>query len=64
MGEDYYPVPWEMLDYNTDLGGYQVELTKAQLEQAPKFSRSEGWNWNRENDQRVYSYYEADPYWM
>jgi len=64
MGEDYYPVPWKMLNYDTDLGGYRVNLTKAQLEQAPKFSSSEGWNWNRENDQRVYSYYEADPFWM
>jgi len=64
MGEDYYPVPWAMLQYDTDLGGYRVDLTKDQLEAAPKFTESEGWNWNRENDRRVYEYYEADPYWM
>jgi hypothetical protein len=63
MGEDYYPVPWAMLRYDTNLGGYRVNLTKEQLEQAPKFSSSEGWNWSRENDRRVYEYYEADPYW-
>jgi hypothetical protein len=64
MGEDYYPVPWAMLRYDTDLGGYRLNLTKDQLEQAPKFSDSQGWNWNRENDRRVYQYYEANPYWM
>ena len=64
MGEGYYPVPWSMLRYDTNLGGYRVNLTKNQLEQAPKFNTSQGWNWSRENDQRVYSYYDADPYWM
>src|ERR1700674_4248208 len=24
MGEDYYPVPWSMLKYDTNLGGYRV----------------------------------------
>src|SRR6202140_1496548 len=28
MGEDYYPVPWSILNYDTNLGGYRVKLTK------------------------------------
>src|ERR1039457_317034 len=36
MGEDYYPVPWSMLKYETDLGAYRVNLTKDQLDKAPK----------------------------
>src|SRR5215470_8633482 len=63
MGEDYYPVPWSMLTYDTGLGGYQTSLTKEQLEKAPKFTQSTGWNWTRENDQRVHDYYGAAPYW-
>lgn len=63
MGEDYYPVPWSTLRYDTKLGGYLVNLTKDQLDKAPKFNESRGWNWNRENDQRVYGYYDARPYW-
>ena len=35
MGEDYYPVPWSTLHYDTNLGGYLVNLTKDQLEKAP-----------------------------
>ena len=63
MGEEYYPVPWSTLKYDTSLGGYRVNLTKGQLEKAPKYSSSTGWNWNRENDRRVYEYYRAAPYW-
>jgi sporulation protein YlmC with PRC-barrel domain len=63
MGEDYYPVPWSMLKYDTNLGGYRANLTADQLEKAPKYSRSTDWNWSRENDQRVYKHYKANPYW-
>ena len=63
IGEDYYPMPWSTLKYDTDLGGYRVGVTKSQLENAPKYSESTGWNWNRDNDRRVYDYYKADPYW-
>jgi len=63
MGEDYYPVPWSMLDYDTNLGGYRVSLTKDQLDRAPKYTKSTDWKWNRENDRRVYDYYRITPYW-
>lgn len=63
MGEDYYPVPWATLKYDTNLGGYRTNLTESQLKGAPKYSESTGWNWNRENDRRVYDYYRAPPYW-
>src|SRR6202521_3809395 len=63
MGEDYYPVPWSMLKYDTNLGGYRVKLTKDQLDKAPKYSKSTDGNWNRDNDRRVYEYYKVPPYW-
>jgi len=63
IGEDYYPVPWSMLKYDTSLGGYRVGLTKAQLDKAPRYSKSTDWNWNRDNDRRVYDYYNTPPYW-
>ena len=63
MGEDYYPVPWSMLNYDTGLEGYRTNLAKEQIERAPKYSESTGWNWNRENDRRVYDYYRIRPYW-
>ena len=63
MGEEYYPMPWSKLDYETGLGGYYVDITEDQLRGAPKFSRSTDWDWrNRTNDQRVYKYYN-EPLW-
>jgi len=63
MGEDYYPVPWATMKYDTRLGGYRANLTKEQLDKAPKYTKSTSWNWSRENDQRVYDYYQTPPYW-
>ena len=42
---------------------YRTNITKEQLDRAPKYSESTSWNWSRENDQRVYDYYRARPYW-
>lgn len=63
MGEDYYPVPWSTLNYDTRLGGYRINFTENQLQKAPKYNENTSWNWNRENEQRVYSYYQTRPYW-
>src|SRR6202045_2312747 len=45
VGEDYYPVPWVTLKYDQNLGGYLVNLTRDQLDKAPKYTQSTGWNW-------------------
>jgi hypothetical protein len=63
MGEDYYPMPWAKLDYDTSLGGYRVDITEGQLKGAPKFNRSTDWNWtDRSRDRAVYDYYNT-PLW-
>lgn len=36
IGNDYYPIPWEMLSYDTELGGYVVDLTREKIETAPR----------------------------
>ena len=54
MGEDYYPLPWSKLDYDTRLGGYRADITENQLKGAPKFTRSTDWDWsNRERRKSV-----------
>jgi hypothetical protein len=58
-----YPLPWSKLDYDTQLGGYRVDITENQLKGAPKFTRSTDWDWsNRTNDEKVYKYYN-EPLW-
>jgi hypothetical protein len=37
LGEDFHPIPWPLLTYNSRLGGYVVDLTASQLEGAPSY---------------------------
>ena len=63
MGEDYYPMPWPSMKYDTNLGGYRVAITESQLKGAPKYNRSTDWDWsNRVRDREVYDYYHT-PLW-
>src|SRR5712675_3544079 len=38
MDTDRYPIPWQMLKYDTDLDGYVVPVDKVKIEKAPKYS--------------------------
>jgi hypothetical protein len=63
LGEDYYPLPWPNLKYDTRLDGYRVGVTEDQLKKAPKFNSSTDWNWNdRARDREIYDYY-GTPLW-
>ena len=63
IGEDYHPLPWAQLKYDTRLGGYRVGVTVDQLKGAPRYGKYENWDWSdRGNDERVYGYYNT-PLW-
>ena len=38
IGSDHYPLPWDKLSYDTDLGGYVVDIDKERLTDAPHYS--------------------------
>lgn len=63
MGEDYFPIPWASLKYDTELGGYRVGVTEDQLNKAPKFNRNTDWDWSdRTRDRSIHDYY-GTPLW-
>lgn len=64
MGEDHYPLPWAKLDYDEDLRGFRVDVTKEQVEGAPKHRRDEALDWTEEHGRRIYDYYGIPPYWI
>ncbi len=37
MGEKYAPVPWSVLDYSEDKGGYVVPMTEDEIKNAPAY---------------------------
>jgi hypothetical protein len=46
IGDDHYPLPWQSLKYDTNLGGYRTGITETQLQGAPKYGNDNAWNWS------------------
>ena len=64
IGDDYYPVPWSLLTYSERLGGYEVNITDAQLQGAPKYGSEEDWNTDDSaGAAALYNYYGVTPFW-
>lgn len=57
MGSDHYPLPWNMLTYDTDKGGYVVDLDKERLENAPRYSSESEPTYDRDYGRSVHDYY-------
>jgi sporulation protein YlmC with PRC-barrel domain len=60
IGTDRYPIPWNMLKYDTSQDGYVVPLDKATLENAPRYSGDARPDYDEDYGRRVYSYYGAN----
>jgi hypothetical protein len=57
IGEEYHPLPWDQLTYDTDQGGYVVDLTKERLEGAPRYRAGEEPAFDRTYGEQVFGYY-------
>lgn len=63
MGETHYPLPWEKLRYDAEMGGYIIDVSQKMLEAGPSFSRGAP-SWNNEAWARnIYTYYGVEPFW-
>jgi sporulation protein YlmC with PRC-barrel domain len=60
LGSDYYPVPWGMLSYDREKGGYVVDIDKSRLDEAPRYGEVTP-AYDRDYDDRVRAYYERQP---
>jgi sporulation protein YlmC with PRC-barrel domain len=61
LGSDYYPLPWQVLTYDTGQGGYVVDIDKSVIEKAPRYSAGQEPRYDREYGREVYGYYNV-PY--
>lgn len=57
VGSHRYPLPWDTLTYDTDKGGYVVDLDKDTLEKAPRYEEGREPVYDRGYGQQVYDYY-------
>jgi hypothetical protein len=59
IGESYHPLPWRTLTYDTNLGGYVVDVDRSRLDLAPRYTSSSLPDWSdRDYRSRV------DEYWV
>ena len=70
IGEKFHPVPWALLDYNVERGGFAVPIDPAELKNAPSYDadaiRELGGPDYRTYGETIYGYYGtygAVPYW-
>ncbi|MBY8825730.1 PRC-barrel domain-containing protein [Sphingomonas colocasiae] len=57
LGSDHYPLPWDVLTYDTAQGGYAVNLDRAMLEKAPRYTSDREPAFDRDYGREVYGYY-------
>jgi len=62
MGEEHHPIPWGKLTYSTEKEGYVTDLTREQLEGAPR--KHDDWYADRAFHEATYAHYGVPPYWL
>lgn len=61
LGNDHYPIPWRMLTYDVEKGGYVVDLDKERIENAPRYASDRQPLFDETYGQTVYGYYGLPP---
>jgi hypothetical protein len=62
IGNDHYPLPWQSLKYDTELGGYITGITAGELQKAPKYGEQSEWNWSDDAATRSINAYYGVPF--
>lgn len=57
IGDRYHPLPWPQLRYDTQLGGYVINVDRAQLETAPHYDAGDIGIWSGGQSRAVDDYY-------
>lgn len=57
MGQRYYPLPWRVLTYHRDAGGYVIDMMARDFEDAPSFDRQDEPDFDTSYGRRVNSWY-------
>lgn len=57
IGDEHYPLPWQSLKYDTNLGGYRTGVTVEKLKDAPKYRNDNAWDWGDSSRTRAVNDY-------
>lgn len=62
IGSDFYPIPFGKLTHDRERGGYVTDLTREQLDTAPR--PDPDWHSDIDWQRRAYDHYGVPPYWF
>jgi hypothetical protein len=57
LGASLFPLPWPVLDYDEEAGGYRLEITQEEMAEAPRFEASEEPEFDAEYRRSVLQFY-------
>lgn len=57
MGENYHPLPWDALSYDTVKGGYSVNVDRDRLKDGPSYRMDQEPSYDVEYGRRINDYY-------
>jgi len=60
MGQRYYPLPWRVLTYHTDTGGYVIGMSARDFADAPNFGREDEPEFDRNYGRKVHHWWGVD----
>jgi len=63
VGEKYAPVPWSMLDYKPDMGGYVVPMSEDMVKKAPVYDLDDLTKDDGQIREASYTYYNVPRDW-
>ncbi len=63
VGERYYTLPWQKLDYDETKQAYVLDITRGQLESAPALNSEGETPLDRAAERALHEHYDTDPYW-
>jgi len=63
VGERYYTLPWQKLDYDETKLAYVLDITKSHLQSAPVLNSEGESPPDRSAERALHEHYDTDPYW-
>ena len=57
FGTSLFPLPWPLLDYDEEAGGYRLEITRDEMKEAPRFEENQEPEFDPDYRRRVILFY-------
>ena len=59
FGTSLFPLPWAVLDYDEEMGGYRLEIGKGEMADAPRFEETDEPEFDRDYRSRIILFYRS-----